>query len=62
MAGGELVFEMGPQPNQKWGAGKNDVPVSRITEQQIVAVPVIKAAGKTFKDRLEISMQGIGAR
>jgi len=26
--GGELVFEMGPQPNKKWGAGKNSVPPS----------------------------------
>jgi predicted alpha-1,2-mannosidase len=60
MAGGELVFEMGAQPNLKWGASENDVPVSRITEQEIVAVPVIKAAGKTFRDRLEIIMQGIG--
>ncbi len=61
MAGGDLVFEMGAEPNQKWGAGEHDVPVSRITEQQIVAVPVIQAAGKTFRDRLEISMQEIGA-
>jgi predicted alpha-1,2-mannosidase len=60
MAGGDLIFEMGAQPNQKWGAGENDVPVSQITGQQIVAVPVIKAEGKTFKDRLEISMQVIG--
>ena len=60
MAGGELVLEMRAEPNQKWGAGENDVPVSRITEQEIVAVPVIKAAGMTFRDRLEIGVQGIG--
>jgi predicted alpha-1,2-mannosidase len=60
MAGGELVFEMGAEPNQTWGSGENDAPVSRITGQQIIAVPVIKAAGKTFRDRLEISMHGLG--
>jgi predicted alpha-1,2-mannosidase len=60
MAGGELIFEMGPQPNLKWGSSENDVPVSEITEQKIIAVPVIRAAGKTFRDRLEISMQVIG--
>jgi predicted alpha-1,2-mannosidase len=60
MAGGELMFEMGGQPNRNWGTDENDIPVSRITEQEIVAVPVINAASRTFRDRLEISMQGIG--
>jgi predicted alpha-1,2-mannosidase len=27
-AGGELIFEMGPEPNKKWGTGKNSVPPS----------------------------------
>lgn len=61
MAGGELVFEMGAQPNLKWGADENDVPVSRISEPGVVAVPVVQTAGKTFKDRLEIRMQGLGS-
>ena len=26
--GGELVFQMGPEPNKKWGIGKNAVPAS----------------------------------
>ena len=60
MAGGELVFEMGAEPNQRWGVGETNVPVSRITEPEIVAVPVIKSSGKTFRDRMEISMHGIG--
>jgi hypothetical protein len=51
---------MGAQLNLKWGSGDNDVPVSRITAPEIVAVPVIKARGQTFRDRMEISMQGIG--
>ena len=57
MAGGELLLQMGSQPNTRWGARDRDVPVSRITGQEIVPVPVIKAAGQTFKDRLAIGMQ-----
>ncbi len=62
MAGGELIFEMAAQPNLRWGAGEDDVPVSRIEGAQIVPVPVIRAAGKTFRDRLEITIQGRSVR
>ena len=58
MAGGELVFEMGSQPNLKWGSGEDDVPISRIIARDIVPVPLINAARKTFRDRLEISVSG----
>jgi len=61
MAGGELVFKMGAQPNLKWGNGAWDVPVSQIAEQRIIPTPVIKAAGKTFKDRLEVAFTGTHA-
>ena len=30
MAGGELVFTMGPRPNVRWGVGRGNEPVSRI--------------------------------
>jgi predicted alpha-1,2-mannosidase len=60
MAGGELIFEMGAQPNHRWGSSETDVPVSRIDDNQIVPVPVIEAANKSFKDRLEISIESIG--
>lgn len=59
LAGGQLVFEMGARPNQKWGTGAGDAPVSQITDLRIVPVPVIKAASKTFKDRLEVSCETI---
>jgi hypothetical protein len=59
MAGGELVFEMGAQPNPTWGVGENDVPVSGIAGDGIVPVPVIYASGKTFKNRLQIDIQDI---
>jgi predicted alpha-1,2-mannosidase len=60
MAGGELVFEMGPQPNSRWGSGDGNVPVSRIDGPPIVPVPVITAAGRTFTDHLRISMRAPG--
>jgi predicted alpha-1,2-mannosidase len=59
MAGGELSFEMDARPNRKWGAGAGDAPVSQITMEQIVPVPVIKAGGKSFKNRLEVSFETI---
>ena len=49
MAGGELVFQMGPRPNLNWGTGAGNEPVSRIDGPEIVPVPVIKAAGQTFQ-------------
>lgn len=60
MNGGELVFTMGPRPNVRWGTGKGNEPVSRIDGAEIIPVPVIKAAGQTFRGRLEIAVAGIG--
>ena len=60
MNGGELIFQMASQPNQKWGVGPGNEPVSHIDGPQIVPVPVIKAAGQTFRDRLEVDLVGIG--
>ena len=56
MAGGELVFQMGPRPNRHWGTGVGNEPESHIDGASIVPVPVIKAAGQTFRGRLEISV------
>ena len=53
-AGGELVFQMGARPNQKWGT---EVPVSRIVGPSIVPVPIIKSSGQTFKTNLQIDMR-----
>ena len=59
MAGGQLVFKMGARPNRQWGSGADDVPVSEIANHRIVPTPVIKASGKTFRDRLEIAFEPI---
>ena len=56
MAGGELVFEMGPRPNYLWGSGPADAPVSRILDHLILPVPSIDAESKSFRDHLTVSM------
>ena len=60
MAGGELVFEMGANPNKEWGTGADNEPVSKIEGPEIVPVPVIKALGQTFRQSLEVTLQGLG--
>jgi hypothetical protein len=60
MNSGELVFTMGARPNVRWGTGRGNEPISRILGPEIVPVPVIKAAGPTFRGRLEIEVAGIG--
>lgn len=56
MMGGELVFEMGPEPNETWGVGEGNYPVSIIEKQNFVAAPYIKSTGITFTDSLKIEM------
>lgn len=60
MAGGELVFEMGAIPNADWGAGENDVPISRITDHELTPTPLILAESKTFRNKLRIELRSIG--
>jgi predicted alpha-1,2-mannosidase len=60
--GGELVFQMGPRPHRNWGVGQGNEPVSRIADHEIVPVPVIKAAGQTFRVTLEVSIAAIGGK
>jgi len=62
MAGGELVFVMGPQPNVKWGVGLGNEPVSRIATSAVVPVPLIKAAGQTFRGRMQIDVASIDGK
>jgi predicted alpha-1,2-mannosidase len=61
-AGGELVLVMGPRPNVRWGAGRGNEPVSRIDAPEIVPVPEIRAAGQTFRERLQIDLISIDGK
>ena len=60
--GGELVFVMGPRPNERWGVGRGNEPVSRIDAPEIVPVPVIKADGQTFRGRMQIEIASIDGK
>jgi hypothetical protein len=62
VAGGELVLVMGPRPNVRWGAGRGNEPVSRIDAPEIVPVPEIRAAGQTFRERLQIDLISIDGK
>ncbi|MBE0653345.1 MAG: GH92 family glycosyl hydrolase, partial [Bacteroidales bacterium] len=47
MKGGEIVFEMGPDPNEKWGVGQGNEPVSEIADELITPVPFITKGSRT---------------
>jgi predicted alpha-1,2-mannosidase len=55
--GGELVFQMGPQPNTHWGSNSDDIPVSNIAAEKIVPVPLIEGPANTFKGQMEIALR-----
>jgi predicted alpha-1,2-mannosidase len=59
LGGGELVFEMGPRPNRRWGVGRGNEPVSRIAGPAIVPAPVIKSSGQTFKTNHVIEIHAL---
>jgi len=48
--GGILRFEMGPAPNEGWGTGKGNEPVSSIEDFPVLAVPFVAEGGRTFVD------------
>ena len=54
--GGELVFDMGPQPNRQWGIKLR--PVSELGEFQIIPVPVLTGP-RTFKNNFKLSIQNL---
>lgn len=57
--GGDLVFEIGPVMNKKWGTNPGDSPVSAITENLITPVPFIGQGSRTFIDTTTISLGSI---
>jgi hypothetical protein len=58
-SGGDLVFEMGAQPNLQWGRGLGRQPESSMDGSGFVPVPVIKTASKTFRKTLEVALQSL---
>ena len=55
MDGGELAFEMGGQPNMKWG--KENMPVPEIDKKyRITPVPYFRTNSPTFQDSLLVEV------
>jgi predicted alpha-1,2-mannosidase len=61
MAGGELVFYMGPRPNREWGVGFGRVVSSAESSSEIIPVPVL-AGTKTFRNELSVGVQNLAPR
>jgi predicted alpha-1,2-mannosidase len=59
MEGGELVLQMGPEPNRNWGSSIADIPTSYISGKKIVAGPLVEASANTFKDKMEVKLKGL---
>jgi len=59
IAGGELVFSMGSQPNHLWGTGLGNEPLARLAGSEMIPVPVIEAASQAFKNHLEIDVRNL---
>lgn len=54
--GGELVFEMGAQPNTAWGSDVSAHPRASIDEALIVAAPFIASGSRTFRGTQEVTL------
>jgi hypothetical protein len=54
--GGELVLELGPEPNEGWASAPEHRPRSRMEAEPVVAVPHIQAPKRVFRETLEVSI------
>jgi hypothetical protein len=55
MAGGELVFEMGPEPNKLWASKKEDRPYSQ-NGDEVVRLPYVKSGKQLFKNSTVVTL------
>ena len=55
MAGGELVFEMGPEPNKQWASKKEDRPYSE-NGKPVVRLPYVSSGKQLFKNSTTVSL------
>jgi predicted alpha-1,2-mannosidase len=64
VAGGRLVFEMGPEPNRAWGVGSGNVPVAEIREESILPTPYLVSGDARFRTSTKVALgsQVNGAR
>lgn len=55
-AGGELVLEMGSEPNTRWGASRQAQPTSAITDVRVVPAPFIAHGARVFRGSQSIRL------
>jgi len=59
VAGGTLVFEMGPLPDSGWATENENLPVSAISEHNITPVPFFEAPSSSFRENISVKLQHI---
>jgi hypothetical protein len=59
LAGGQLVFEMGAEPGWEWGSQEEDIPISKITDFEILPIPFIVSGERTFSRSMEIVLDSL---
>lgn len=59
MDGGELIFEMGTEPNKTWAVKTQDRPFQKITENLITPIPYFNYKSKTFENDTKIEIASI---
>lgn len=57
--GGEIVFEMGAQPNKKWGQSMTDRPMTETVAPSFVAVPYLISDDAVFSETTKIGFGSI---
>ena len=55
--GGELAFDMGPEPNIRWASGRGAQPFSSVTDVRVVAAPFITAGVRVFRDSQPVRLR-----
>jgi predicted alpha-1,2-mannosidase len=56
LKGGDIVFEMGPEPNKDWGVNEEDLPESVIKTHLITPVPFVKTGARTFVETTAVTL------
>ncbi len=54
--GGTLEFNMSSEPNEDWGRGEGNEPITAIDDHQILISPFIDQGDVTFRDFTEVSL------
>jgi len=58
VAGGEIEFTMGAEPNKEFGINQDDRPLREISASSICPAPTAFSENQTFSKQAEISMNG----